>query len=134
MQLFAEGQASLGAPKIVVMEDRPPKRADPSQDSFTFIICRLQMQLFAEGQASFGAPKIVVMEETRNCPIVGKIMQEMDVVFVDRKSETSRLETKEAIEEHCRTPLDFTEVTAEFWTTTSDDNFCRVFTVTPFNK
>lgn len=52
--------------------------------------------------ASFGAPKIVAMEETRNLPIVGKIMQEMDVVFVDRKSETSRQETKEAIKEHCR--------------------------------
>jgi 1-acyl-sn-glycerol-3-phosphate acyltransferase len=52
--------------------------------------------------ASFGAPKIVAMEETRSYPIVGKIMQEMDVVFVDRKSETSRQETKEAIKEHCR--------------------------------
>jgi len=48
-----------------------------------------------------GAPRVVAMAATRKVPIVGKIMEEMDVIFVDRKDKASREMTKEAIREHC---------------------------------
>jgi 1-acyl-sn-glycerol-3-phosphate acyltransferase len=52
--------------------------------------------------ALFGAPKIVAKAEARNTPIMGKLLEEMETVFVDRGSENSRQTTLNAIEEHCR--------------------------------
>jgi len=51
--------------------------------------------------ACFRSPKIVAMAGTRNVPVVGKLMEEMDTVFVDRGDRGSRNATQEAIKTHC---------------------------------
>merc|ERR1712187_775429 len=53
--------------------------------------------------AIFGAPKIVAMSGARKVPVVGKLMEEMDVVFVDRRDSDSRRATLEAITDHSET-------------------------------
>merc|ERR1711920_761756 len=49
----------------------------------------------------FGAPKIVAKAGARKAPIFGKLMEEMEVVFVDRSNGDSRQQTLEAIKTHC---------------------------------
>lgn len=49
----------------------------------------------------FGAPRVVAMKSSRKVPIVGKFMEDMDVIFVDRERENSRQATLEAISKHC---------------------------------
>lgn len=46
-------------------------------------------------------PRIVAMASSRKVPVVGKIMEDMDTVFVDRSSSSSRSATKDAISAHC---------------------------------
>lgn len=48
-----------------------------------------------------GGPRIVAKAGARNAPVVGKVMEEMDTIFVDRSHEDSRQATLEAISEHC---------------------------------
>lgn len=49
----------------------------------------------------FGAPKIVAMKGAQRTPIIGKLMEEMEVVFVDRGEKGSRQATLDAIVQHC---------------------------------
>lgn len=49
----------------------------------------------------FKFPKIVAMSGSRKVPVIGKIMEEMDVVFVDRSNSNSRQATLDAISGHC---------------------------------
>jgi 1-acyl-sn-glycerol-3-phosphate acyltransferase len=49
----------------------------------------------------FKAPKIVAMAGSRKVPVLGKLMEEMEVVFVDRSSGDSKKATLDAIEAHC---------------------------------
>jgi lysophosphatidylcholine acyltransferase/lyso-PAF acetyltransferase len=51
--------------------------------------------------ACFKSPKIVAKAGTRDVPFFGKLMQEMDTVFVDRGNGDSRTATLEAISGHC---------------------------------
>jgi len=51
--------------------------------------------------ASLGFPRVVAMAGTRKVPIVGRLMEDMDCVFVDRSSGESRKATLDAISEHC---------------------------------
>merc|ERR1719188_1526966 len=51
--------------------------------------------------ACLGFPRVVAMAGSRKVPIVGKLMEEMDCVFVDRSSNDSRRSTLEAITQHC---------------------------------
>lgn len=51
----------------------------------------------------FGAPKIVAMSGARNTPVFGKVMEEMDVVFVNRQDRDSRRAALNAISGHCST-------------------------------
>lgn len=46
-------------------------------------------------------PRVVAMSGTRKVPVVGRLMEEMDCVFVDRSSSASRKNTQEAISQHC---------------------------------
>mmetsp|Transcript_52726 Transcript_52726/g.112809 ORF Transcript_52726/g.112809 Transcript_52726/m.112809 type:complete len:382 (+) Transcript_52726:116-1261(+) len=48
-----------------------------------------------------GCPRIVAMAGTREVPVVGRIMEDMDTVFVDRSSSNSRHATLDAIAGHC---------------------------------
>lgn len=50
----------------------------------------------------FGAPRIVATSGSQGAPILGDLMREMDVIFVDRSSDNSRQHTLDAIGEHCR--------------------------------
>lgn len=43
------------------------------------------------------------MSDSRQVPVIGKFMEEMDVLFVDRASGNSRQQTLEAISGHCQT-------------------------------
>lgn len=61
-------------------------------------ICYLDGPVLA---ACFRSPKIVAMAGTRKVPVVGKLMEEMDTVFVDRGDRDSRSATQEAIKSHC---------------------------------
>jgi len=49
----------------------------------------------------FGTPKIVAMAGSRKAPIFGKLLEEMEAVFVDRSSGDSRQQTMDAINQHC---------------------------------
>jgi 1-acyl-sn-glycerol-3-phosphate acyltransferase len=51
--------------------------------------------------AEFAAPKIIAKSGARDVPILGKLMEEMETVFVDRSSQDSRQATLEAITKHC---------------------------------
>jgi len=51
--------------------------------------------------ACLGFPRVVAMSGSRKVPIVGKLMEDMDCVFVDRSSSDSRKATLEAITQHC---------------------------------
>lgn len=51
--------------------------------------------------ACLGFPRVVAMSGSRKVPIVGKLMEDMDCVFVDRSSSDSRKATLEAIAQHC---------------------------------
>lgn len=51
----------------------------------------------------FGAPRIVATSGSKDAPVVGTLMQEMDVIFVDREDSNSRQATLDAINEHCHT-------------------------------
>lgn len=51
--------------------------------------------------ACFGAPKVVAMSGSRKVPVFGKLMEEIDVVFVDRSAHDSRKATLNAIQDHC---------------------------------
>mmetsp|Transcript_48055 Transcript_48055/g.128152 ORF Transcript_48055/g.128152 Transcript_48055/m.128152 type:complete len:362 (+) Transcript_48055:84-1169(+) len=51
--------------------------------------------------ACLGFPRVVAMAGTRKVPIVGRLMEDMDCVFVDRSSSDSRQATLEAIGQHC---------------------------------
>lgn len=51
----------------------------------------------------FGAPRIVSMASARKVPVIGKLMEEMDVIFVDRGDRGSKQATLDAIAEHCAT-------------------------------
>jgi len=46
------------------------------------------------------APRVVAMSGSRKAPVVGKLMEEMDVIFVDRNRQDSREATLAAIGEH----------------------------------
>merc|ERR1712129_297734 len=48
-----------------------------------------------------GAPKIVAMSDSRKAPVLGSLMEEMEVVFVERGSKDSRQATMDAIVGHC---------------------------------
>jgi 1-acyl-sn-glycerol-3-phosphate acyltransferase len=61
-------------------------------------ICYLDGPILA---TCFKSPKIVAMAGTRKIPGVGKLMKEMDTVFVDRSDGDSRHATMEAIKTHC---------------------------------
>lgn len=50
----------------------------------------------------FGAPRIVATAGSQQAPIVGGLMQEMDVIFVDRTDSNSRQTTLDAISDHCK--------------------------------
>jgi len=52
--------------------------------------------------ALFKAPKIVAKATTREVPVFGKLMEEMEVVFVDREQSNSRQATLDAIDRHCK--------------------------------
>jgi len=47
-----------------------------------------------------GFPRVVAMSGSRKAPVVGKLMEEMDVIFVDRSRGDSRQATLAAIGEH----------------------------------
>lgn len=49
----------------------------------------------------FGAPRIVAASGSKGAPIIGDLMREMDVIFVDRSDGNSRQNTLNAIGEHC---------------------------------
>merc|ERR1719382_1249764 len=51
--------------------------------------------------ALFNAPKVVAMAGSRKVPFFGKLMEEMEVVFVDRGASDSRQATLDAIKTHC---------------------------------
>jgi lysophosphatidylcholine acyltransferase/lyso-PAF acetyltransferase len=51
--------------------------------------------------AAFKCPKIVAMAGSRKVPVVGKLMQEMETIFVERSNGDSRQATLDAIKEHC---------------------------------
>lgn len=51
--------------------------------------------------AVFGAPKIVSMAGAKKMPIAGKLMKEMEVIFVERGDKDSRQATLDAITGHC---------------------------------
>jgi lysophosphatidylcholine acyltransferase/lyso-PAF acetyltransferase len=51
--------------------------------------------------AIFKSPKIVAMAGTRKLPVVGKLMEEMETIFVERGDGKSRQKTLDAIEQHC---------------------------------
>jgi len=51
--------------------------------------------------ALFGAPKILAKAGSRNVPVLGHLMKEMDVVFVERNLSESRHATLDAIKAHC---------------------------------
>jgi len=51
--------------------------------------------------ACFKSPKIVAKAGTRDVPLIGRIMEDMDTVFVERGNSDSRNATLEAISEHC---------------------------------
>ncbi|CAE8622984.1 unnamed protein product, partial [Polarella glacialis] len=61
-------------------------------------ICYLDGLVLA---AVFGAPKVVAMAGARQAPVFGKLMEEMEVVFVDRQQKDSRQATLDAIAGHC---------------------------------
>jgi len=52
--------------------------------------------------ALFGAPKIIAKAGARQTPVLGKLMEDIEVVFVDKSSKESRQATLAAISEHCR--------------------------------
>lgn len=62
-------------------------------------ICYLDGMILA---SVFGAPKIVAMASSRNTPVLGKLMEEMEVIFVDRADKDSRHATLDAISNHCK--------------------------------
>jgi len=47
-----------------------------------------------------GCPRIVAMDGVRKVPVVGQVMKDMDAVFVDRSSSSSRQATLDAIAGH----------------------------------
>jgi 1-acyl-sn-glycerol-3-phosphate acyltransferase len=49
----------------------------------------------------FGAPKIVAKAGARDVPVLGNLMEEMEVVFVQRDASDSRHATLDAIKNHC---------------------------------
>lgn len=49
----------------------------------------------------WGTPRFVAKADCKNIPMIGSIMHDAEVVFVDRGSQNSRQATKDAIEEHC---------------------------------
>jgi len=51
----------------------------------------------------FYAPRFVAMASSRKTPFLGKLMEEMGVLFVDRTSSNSRQATQDAIANHCAT-------------------------------
>lgn len=51
--------------------------------------------------ALFRAPRIIAMEGSRGTPVLGKLMEEMDVIFVERGSSDSRQKTLDGISSHC---------------------------------
>eukprot|EP00929_Paragymnodinium_shiwhaense_P000909 TRINITY_DN101102_c0_g1_i1.p1 TRINITY_DN101102_c0_g1~~TRINITY_DN101102_c0_g1_i1.p1 ORF type:complete len:516 (-),score=127.30 TRINITY_DN101102_c0_g1_i1:45-1568(-) len=51
--------------------------------------------------ALFGAPKVLAKAGAKQTPIFGKLMEEMDTIFVDRQDPDSRQETMRAIRGHC---------------------------------
>jgi len=51
--------------------------------------------------AVFGAPKIVAKAGAQKLPVLGKIMTEMEVVFVQRETSDSRKAAMDAISSHC---------------------------------
>eukprot|EP00931_Biecheleriopsis_adriatica_P122938 TRINITY_DN97995_c0_g1_i1.p1 TRINITY_DN97995_c0_g1~~TRINITY_DN97995_c0_g1_i1.p1 ORF type:complete len:413 (+),score=67.87 TRINITY_DN97995_c0_g1_i1:49-1287(+) len=61
-------------------------------------ICYLDGMVLA---AVFGAPKVVAMAGSKKVPVAGKLMEEMDVIFVERGDKNSRQATLDAIEGHC---------------------------------
>lgn len=48
----------------------------------------------------FGHPKIVAKEGSRRTPLFGRIMEEMEVIFVNNKDKDSRQKTAKAITDH----------------------------------
>merc|ERR1712070_117289 len=48
----------------------------------------------------FGNPKIVAKAEARNTPMFGRVMDDMEVIFVQRNDPNSREATKAAIRQH----------------------------------
>jgi len=51
--------------------------------------------------AACEGPRILAMASTKEIPVINKLMEELDVVFVDRSSEESRQTATEAINSHC---------------------------------
>merc|ERR1719203_2074272 len=51
--------------------------------------------------STFHVPKVVAKSGSRDVPVMGKLMEEMEVVFVDRGSGDSKKATLDAIKEHC---------------------------------
>merc|ERR1719329_562041 len=49
-----------------------------------------------------GFPRVVATSGSKGAPIIGDLMKEMDVIFVDRADNNSRQATLDAIGEHCR--------------------------------
>lgn len=100
-------------PEIVVEEAAPevvhslltayPETADVNSLWSTPVIisnhvCYLDGVVLA---ACMGAPRVVALAESKNVPLVGKILEEMDTIFVDRSNGDSRQATVRAIGEHC---------------------------------
>lgn len=100
----SQRRAAGGAARRARSWRRPRASSSSSQDmNITPIIVSNHIS-YLDGvvlASLFNAPKIVAMSGSKKVPVLGKLMKEMEVVFVDRSAGDSRKATAEAIQRHC---------------------------------
>lgn len=84
-------------------KDEAPAEPDVADPRLTPVIvsnhtCYLDGLILAQ---VFDAPKVVAVAGAKKMPIFGKLMEEMDVIFLDKSTRSGFQAASEAIKDHC---------------------------------